>query len=945
MGVIGAFCPRSSLASGKARPVPIVYVVKAENAEEANESHRAIWSQSVVPQLVIATPTHFQIRNGFDYRAAGPDWPWNILEDDDLPAALVSLTASAIRSAAAWGNFKMPTRVDERLGKAIRALSTDIRKDREQIRERPDIINSAIGRFLYLYMLVDRGILDQTWVAALKTKSGKAACPAIDVNEGFGEDDRRPTPWPANQVWRLFDAIDDVLNGSIFPLTRAQRGMLDTDTLHLIRRALRSDTLEDGKQQYGFLDVSYASIRTETVSAIYECFFELEAGAGKRELGAFYTPPFLVDYILDEINEISPMSTSSMVADPASGSGAFLVGGFRRIIEHERRDGRQPDARRLHEILSTNIVGMELKQQAANVARFSLYLTMLDYLPGVTLANVQNVMDGGRLFPELADRLIVRDAFQRLPRGMRNCATHVVGNPPWTKLEEDSPARRYRERLLATAGKDDPPFLGPNGTMAETFFWRAIRDICSPSGHLAFVLPTKSFIAPAASDFPEGLASRITLHGITNLAHFRERLFANSREAATVIFAAPTEPGPFQRAWRYSPKASSQPVGADGTMWAIVVDRGQVERFRQSDLLLKEHEWFRDLMLQPLDRMLASILEDRRSRDQALTIDGFLHRHGMSVRGGDSATRVKIPNDLILNTKSNDYRVRLGLLPGTRCDYELPQHVVEQLHTPYRILFQGPMILMSRNQTGFHVLDKPVAFSSSLMGLHFVTDELPSALRVPVLEQIAAYLKTSVGRYLLALFGRLWVFDQRRFETPDLRRLPFPYMDYQSLLEQPVTSFTDEEFTTHCQQAFRLEELFTLAVTEHHDLREKYQDGKRPTKGSDPVPDEKRSDYERILKSQLSGLLAGVPVRLAHDLESPTKSIAFRVIIDPSGAFARLPVPRRPTQEFAEEGAIGLDDRDGLAIANIIKPNMISAWTVERAYADALAVAQRILAA
>jgi hypothetical protein len=945
MGVVGALCPRSSLGSGQKRPVPIVYIVKALDRDDANAKHRAIWSQSVVPVLIVATPTNFQIRNGFDYRAGSDEWPWAVLAEKQLPAQLVSLTSSAIRSAAAWGNFKMPTRVDERLGKAIRELSKDVGSRAEHLRSRPDIINSAIGRFLYLYMLADRGILDQHWIDSLRTAAGRTACPDIHLDEAFEQDGHRPAPWPARQVWLLFDAIDDVLNGSIFPLSRRERGMLDTSTLHLIRRALRSDTLEDGTHQYGFLDVNYATIRTETVSAIYECFFELEAGEGKREQGAFYTPPFLVDYILDELNDISPMTPDSTLADPASGSGAFLVGGFRRIIEGERRAGRAPDARRLHEILSTNIFGIELKQQAANVSRFSLYLTMLDYLPGVTLTNVAQAMEGGRLFPDLRDRLVVRDTFQRLPANIRNSATHVVGNPPWTQIEGESSARRYRDKLIRSATANEPPFVGPSGTMAEAFFWRAINDICAPDGRIAFVLPTKSFIAPKARCFPLALASRVTLHGITNLAHFRERLFTNAREAATVVFATATKPDPFQKAWRYSPKASSQPVGQDGTLWAIVVDRGQVEWFRQIDLLAEEHEWFRDLMLQPLDRMLASMLQAPRDKSRALTIGGFLGRQGMHVRQGDGATRIGLPNHLVLNAKSNDYRLRLGLLPGTVRDYELPPSLLGSLSEIHQAMFRGPMVLMTRNQSDFHVIDRAAAYSSSLIGLYFETEEIPHDRRLAVLDQIAAYLQTSVAKYLLALFGRLWVFDQRRFDTPDLRRLPFPYRDYHALLDNPVTGFSDQDFTAFCQKAFRIDDIFQLAVTEHHELREKYQDGKRPAEGSRPVPDLDRSTYERVLKSQLSELLAGAPVDIKRDLTSPKTSIAFRVIIDPSGEFKRLPEPGISLQVFAEEGTIDLYDREGLAIANVIKPNMLAAWTAERAYADALAVARRILTA
>ena len=944
MGVIGAFCPRSSLGAGSLRRVPIVYVVTAESTADAAAKHRAIWSQSVVPLLIIGTPMYFQVCNGFDYRAGGQEWPWEVLQAQTLPAALVSLTSSAIRSSAAWGNFKMPTRVDERLGNAIRALSADLRARSPALKDHPGAINNAIGRFLYLYMLVDRGILNQEWVDTLTSSRGRPACPSVNLHEGFGEGDERPAPWAATEVWHLFDAIDDVLNGSIFPLSKGQRRLLDNETLYLIRRALRADTIDAGSQQYGFLDINYATIRTETVSAIYECFFELEAESDKRAQGAFYTPPFLVDYILDEIDAIEPIRSTSKLVDPACGSGAFLVGGFRRIIEHERRQGCPIGARRLREILSSAIMGIEIKQQAANVARFSLYLTMLDYLPGVTLANVADVMEGEKLFPDLIDRLIVRDTFQALPEAMRNTASHVLGNPPWTKIESDGAAKRYRTRLLHAGGEDLPPFLGATGTSAETFFWRALRDICAPGGHIAFVLPTKAFIAPVARCFPDAIAARTTIHGMTNLAHFRERLFTNAREAATVVFAAPKPAGPLHWTWRYSPKASSQPIGPDGIPWAIVVDRGQVERFRQSDLLLDGHEWFRDLMLQPLDRMLATMLEKQHVQEKALNINGFLNRSGMSVRVGDSPARLGLPADQVLNTKSTDYRERLGLLPGSTRNYVLPPEFLSQMAESYRLLFRGPTLLMTRNQTGFHVEAEPVAFSSSLVGVYFLDERVPVEKRSLILAQISAYLQTSVARYLLALFGRLWVFDQRRFEPPDIRHIPFPYLDHEELLAEPVTSFNDKSFTKFCQKRFGMDDLFALAVAEHHELREKYQDGKRPAEGSAIVTDVKQKAYEGVLIDELTALLAGAPVTVKRDVSAQPQSIAFRIVIDPTGKFHSIPKAESFIQEFAEEGAVELWEAEGVALASMIKPNMLSAFTAERAYADALRVAQRILA-
>ena len=134
----------------------------------------------------------------------------------------------------------------------------------------------------------------------------------------------RGLPWASSETWALFDRIDDVLNGAIFPIPSDERRRVPDQALHLVRRSVRhGDVLRDGTRQLGFLHVSFTTLRTETISAIYELFLCIESSYEKGEEGAFYTPPFLVDYILDEIDRIRPFTAKSRTLDPAAGSGFF----------------------------------------------------------------------------------------------------------------------------------------------------------------------------------------------------------------------------------------------------------------------------------------------------------------------------------------------------------------------------------------------------------------------------------------------------------------------------------------------------------------------------------------------------------------------------------------------------------------------------------------------
>jgi len=942
MGVVGALCVGSHLGSGARTRVPLVYVMAARDDVEADVFHRAIWSQSLVPLVLIATPQGFQVRNGFDFRGGrGAMHAWSSIDGEEGLRTLSGLRSATIRSATSWSNFALSpkSRIDTRLYDGIRALSVSITSTHDTLKDKANVINSLVGRFLYFYVLIDRKALSQGWIDGLKFR-GRPACPDVVLDK---DSSINCAAWPREQVWRLFDGIDAVLNGSIFPITKSERAMLDDDVIDVVRRVLRSDRISPEGLQFGFLDVNYAAIRTETISAIYELFFDLEAGSTKDEDGAFYTPPYLVDYVLDELDAIRPFDASSIVVDPAAGSGAFLVGAFRRIIERERSKGTELSSAVLRKILVGTIHGTEIKPQAANVARFGLYLTMLDYLPEVNLSELQTAAkaDGNKLFPDMAGNLVARDVFMPLPKQMRKTATHVVGNPPWTKAQPGSPADCYGETLAREC-----PVTRSN--LAELFFWRVLNDISKDGTAMALVLPTKSFIAPKATRFPTALMEAVQVRGITNLAHFRRRLFQHAEAAATVVFGSAGQVDPFGWTWRYSPLLANQPLSADGYPWAIVVDRGNVERTRQVDVA-RDGRWFRALMLQPLDRSLAVTLDDRISLGGPIGDFGnFLDANGLFMSRGASSGEAGIDQRFLLNATDRNYVDRLGLTPGSDGGYALPESVLDRAKGRYRRLFAGPVLLFPRGQSRYDVVDRPVGFVSTLTGLAFSDDTTGSGNATAVLGELAAFLRSHVARYLMALYGRLWVFDQRRFENDDMGRMPFPYASIDDLLEHPVSSMDEDAFTGFFADRFGLDEIFLAAVREHHELREGAQNGKRPpVAGLHAVSDAMAGTYIRVVHRQLKRMLGSTIEASVGAAERHRDGLAYAVTIVPDRDASKYK-PHNPSGQtagpitFGEQSTITVVEGPGTTLS-MTKPDMAAAWTVERAFADAANIVRRAM--
>ncbi len=123
--------------------------------------------------------------------------------------------------------------------------------------------------------------------------------------------------------------------------------------------------------QYAF-DV----IPLEFISSIYETFVNERASRD----GIYYTPPHLVDFVLDRVLPWGGTDWDLKIMDPACGSGIFLVKSFQRLVHRWKLSNQdeQVRAETLRRLLERNIFGVDKDPHAVRVACFSLYLAMCD---------------------------------------------------------------------------------------------------------------------------------------------------------------------------------------------------------------------------------------------------------------------------------------------------------------------------------------------------------------------------------------------------------------------------------------------------------------------------------------------------------------------------------------------------------------------------------------
>ena len=133
--------------------------------------------------------------------------------------------------------------------------------------------------------------------------------------------------------------------------------------------------------QLRFFGYDFKYIPVALISAVYDRFLKEEA-IKKNADGAFYTPMFLADVVVNQLWEAlsTEQKQSGVFADPACGSGVFLVRIFQRLVADRRRaERRKFVAWDDLTSIAKRLRGGDINATAVRVAAFSLYIALLEH--------------------------------------------------------------------------------------------------------------------------------------------------------------------------------------------------------------------------------------------------------------------------------------------------------------------------------------------------------------------------------------------------------------------------------------------------------------------------------------------------------------------------------------------------------------------------------------
>ena len=176
----------------------------------------------------------------------------------------------------------------------------------------------------------------------------------------------------------------------------------------------------------------------------------------KKSNGAFFTPPYIVDYI---IREVAP-GRDSKVVDLSCGSGLFLLGVLKYITRKYKKSIRQ--------CLRENVYGVDVL--SCNVARSKILLTIMALMDGESIS-------------ERALNVWCADSVREKWSMKFDC---VVGNPPYVKFQDlDDGTRNYLLENFSTT---------KFGTFNLYFaFFEVGLSLLTEKGRLGYITPNNYF--------------------------------------------------------------------------------------------------------------------------------------------------------------------------------------------------------------------------------------------------------------------------------------------------------------------------------------------------------------------------------------------------------------------------------------------------------------------
>jgi len=776
LGIEGVLCQERS---------PVIYfrqVGEIDSAEIIN-LHRSFWNQGIAPILVIIAPDEVHVYSGL----IPPEVP--LTETGKLPGFVETLNRvqdqlrSFLLSVESGEYFHIHRRSFDPGKRVGRNLLRNLKATREELgqvqaaRLEPQTLDALLCRLVFTCYLFDRGIIDRDYLKALRIYGTEHLKDILT---------KKPRTDAKAELYKLFGQLGNDFNGDLFSSDlEAESRQIRVEHLDILDRFFHGTDVLSGQQAFWPYDFGFIPI--ETISAIYEHFLKAAGEEQKKEAGAFYTPRFLAEFVLDVALEGETSLLDKRFLDPACGSGIFLVGLFNRLSEQWKlKNPGAPYDRRangLMDILRTNLYGVDSNRSACQITAFSLYLAFLDQL---SPPDIQKLLGKWDRLPCLV--FVPGETTSNPPVGTIRCADFfteagtlpqkadvIVGNPPWGSAKDrNTPAVQW-------CAKRRLPH--PDRQMATAFIWKAPLHL-EDGGKVCFVLPHGTLFnhSAAAIRFQQSLFLTHAVDRVVNLTDYQSFLFEESRAPALVIRYRKEKPAHGAHFIDYwAPKTEWTAIQAE----IISIPPQDRSRFTlrevlddlkgdDAPLIWKTRFWATPRDWRLLDRLalmprLRNIVSQpgRGEPQRWLIAEGF-----QPLGENDDPNKSQIlglPSRRFVEATAKE--LNLFLLEEDCKKLSSAQVTVRERSNKNIEVFKAPHVLVAKGFSRIAFADFAVSFRHALRGIHG-----PESDR-NLLTFLSAYLRSDLARFFLFHTSSNWGVSRAEVHVEELLRLPFPMPD------------------------------------------------------------------------------------------------------------------------------------------------------------------------
>ena len=456
----------------------------------------------------------------------------------------------------------------------ILARNIAIRNSNLSQRELNFAVQTTIDRIIFLRICEDRGVEQYGSLMALQNGNGTYS-----------------------KLLELFRKADERYNSGIFHFS-TEAGRPEAPDELTPKLKIDDKSLKEILKRLYFPQSPYefSVLPAEILGQVYEQFLgkviRLTKGHQavvedkpevKKAGGVYYTPSYIVDYIVKNtvgklVEGKTPNKVSKLkILDPACGSGSFLIGAYKYLIDWHRNyyvdNGVAKHKKVLYQaqggewrlttaekkrILLNNIYGVDIDSQAVEVTKLSLLLKVLEGESDETINTTMKLFHE-RVLPDLGNNikcgnsLIGPDYYANqqmtfLDEEERNRVNAfdwkaefsdimsnggldtVIGNPPYIRiqtLKEWAPTEvEYYKQAHKSASKG-------NYDIYVVFVEQGL-SLLNKNGKLGFILPHKFFNAKYGEPLRELIAKGNHLNQVVHFGH--NQIFSGATTYTNLLF-------------------------------------------------------------------------------------------------------------------------------------------------------------------------------------------------------------------------------------------------------------------------------------------------------------------------------------------------------------------------------------------------------------------------